>query len=83
MPPIKHKHVQESAALSVDDLVTWDYCHVLFQPWGIKSYQANCTQRPEKVKSREEFADAADKVVEAQLIQGASEMLIISHMINC
>ena len=76
MPPVKRKYVQSST--STDNSVACDYCHVRFQPRGIKSHQAHCGRRPEKVKRREEFVDAADKVVQAQLVQGASGIPLIN-----
>ncbi|KAI5983591.1 hypothetical protein EDD15DRAFT_2533716 [Pisolithus albus] len=64
MPPIKRTYVQSEAST---DKIACNHCKLLFTARGLKSHEAGCIRKQEKTRRRKEFADAADKVVEAQM----------------
>lgn len=77
MPPIKHKYVQSSVSM---DKVPCKYCQQLFTARGIKSHEASCAHRPEKLRRMEEFADAAEEAIAAPM-KGAITVISIQVLI--
>ena len=74
MPPIKHKYVQSSVSM---DKVPCKYCQQLFTARGIKSHEASCAHKPEKLRR---IADAAEEAIAAPM-KGAITVISIQVLI--